>query len=493
MHDAFFSDILANPEDDTPRLVYADWLDENGDVDRAEFIRAQIAAARGEGKRRDRKVFAEQLVEQWQEEWLGEAGEMDGVDQFVFRRGFVSACVISFDELRRGIQATVNRLLGLHPIESVQLFDATLPRLRAFLRCPRVGQLRKFSIFMGDTLGLPLARLLANCPNLQRLRRLELGSLELGAEGLGLLLRGGKFSHLRALNIAGNRLGPDGAALLAGGPLGPLRELWIDDNPLGAEGLAALVGSPTLSELREVHFSQTQASDGGAAAIANSPHLGNLRELDLHSARLTDEGAVALAASPHLLRLRCLTLSGNAIGPTGMDALSCGRLLRRLRELNLVDVPIRPLGLAALLKGGTLGRLETLFLVRNELDGSAGQRLARAKLPALRHLHLTECALGEEGTRALMSAGWLAQLRGLSLDENGLTDEAARLIASQPALGQLRKLYLNSNRLSDDGVIALCESPHLRRLSKAWLHGNPVGRRGKAALRMRFGDTQGLN
>lgn len=34
--------ILANPEADLPRLVYADWLDENGESERAEFIRLQI-------------------------------------------------------------------------------------------------------------------------------------------------------------------------------------------------------------------------------------------------------------------------------------------------------------------------------------------------------------------------------------------------------------------------------------------------------------------
>jgi uncharacterized protein (TIGR02996 family) len=34
--------VLENPDDDLPRLVYADYLDENGDPKRAEFIRAQI-------------------------------------------------------------------------------------------------------------------------------------------------------------------------------------------------------------------------------------------------------------------------------------------------------------------------------------------------------------------------------------------------------------------------------------------------------------------
>ena len=42
----FLEDIVANPDDDTPRLVYADWLDEQGDADSAEFIRVQIERTR---------------------------------------------------------------------------------------------------------------------------------------------------------------------------------------------------------------------------------------------------------------------------------------------------------------------------------------------------------------------------------------------------------------------------------------------------------------
>jgi uncharacterized protein (TIGR02996 family) len=40
--DAFLQDILANPEDDTPRSIYADWLDEQGDP-RGEFLRLAVA------------------------------------------------------------------------------------------------------------------------------------------------------------------------------------------------------------------------------------------------------------------------------------------------------------------------------------------------------------------------------------------------------------------------------------------------------------------
>ncbi len=42
----FLEDITEHPDDDTPRLVYADWLDDHGQPERAEFIRVQCELAR---------------------------------------------------------------------------------------------------------------------------------------------------------------------------------------------------------------------------------------------------------------------------------------------------------------------------------------------------------------------------------------------------------------------------------------------------------------
>jgi uncharacterized protein (TIGR02996 family) len=47
--------IRAQPDEDTPRLMYADWLQEHGQPERAEFIRLQVKSETGctaEGGRR---------------------------------------------------------------------------------------------------------------------------------------------------------------------------------------------------------------------------------------------------------------------------------------------------------------------------------------------------------------------------------------------------------------------------------------------------------
>jgi uncharacterized protein (TIGR02996 family) len=40
-----FREIWSSPEDDAPRLVYADWLEDHGDAERAELIRVQCRLA----------------------------------------------------------------------------------------------------------------------------------------------------------------------------------------------------------------------------------------------------------------------------------------------------------------------------------------------------------------------------------------------------------------------------------------------------------------
>ena len=44
--DALYRAICAQPDEDTPRLAFADLLDEEGEPDRARFVRTQVELAR---------------------------------------------------------------------------------------------------------------------------------------------------------------------------------------------------------------------------------------------------------------------------------------------------------------------------------------------------------------------------------------------------------------------------------------------------------------
>ena len=70
--EAFVSAVAANPADDLPRLVFADWLDENGDSERAEFVRTQIrwhhATDAAEKKHLNRRAAS--LFRDYWQRWL---------------------------------------------------------------------------------------------------------------------------------------------------------------------------------------------------------------------------------------------------------------------------------------------------------------------------------------------------------------------------------------------------------------------------------------
>ncbi len=74
-HDeAFLRDVIEAPDDDGPRLIYADWLEDEGRTERAELIRAQCELARiaAEGPRRtELEATARALLAEHGREWAG--------------------------------------------------------------------------------------------------------------------------------------------------------------------------------------------------------------------------------------------------------------------------------------------------------------------------------------------------------------------------------------------------------------------------------------
>lgn len=152
---AFLKAIIESPDDDTPRLVAADWLDEHGEAERAEFIRVQCELAkRGDSNRCTLSVaegweprdghpsLAQQkfddetralrrrereLLARHNEEWLwGSVPRQrgsDGEDEFrpnflrTWRRGFVESITCSWEDWLKHADA----LRAAQPIQRVQL------------------------------------------------------------------------------------------------------------------------------------------------------------------------------------------------------------------------------------------------------------------------------------------------------------------------------------------------------------------------------------
>jgi uncharacterized protein (TIGR02996 family) len=114
--DAFLQAIIEAPHDDTPRLIFADWLDEHGEADRAELVRLQCRLAKmanSDAELQGREAELLKRADAWMESISFDRGRV------TFRRGFVEAVTCSCFTLH-----TLGDAFALHPIVEVKLDEA---------------------------------------------------------------------------------------------------------------------------------------------------------------------------------------------------------------------------------------------------------------------------------------------------------------------------------------------------------------------------------
>lgn len=240
---ALLEEILARPEDDVPRLVYADWLDEHGgpaDQARAEFIRLQIALASLPPAAEQRPLLEAQerrLRKRFERQWLGPLREQ--VQAWGFTRGFVAhlaidaACLLTMHD-------TIART---HPVVSLRL------------------------TFVRDR--LLLARL-ANLPFLDRVSALDLSNNYLDRNAVAALL---DSAYLRGLHTLG-----------------------FNDNPYGYDAVSAVARSPELTGLSVLEMRRNNLTDATGMVLADSPYLTGLTRLDLRGNSIGEPGRSQLRA-----------------------------------------------------------------------------------------------------------------------------------------------------------------------------------------------------
>lgn len=78
----------SEPDDDLRRLVFADWLEENGDPDWAEFIRLEVGLSRGAEHDPETADRVSAMLKKHRTRWIGPLGNVK--PKFRHRIGFVS-------------------------------------------------------------------------------------------------------------------------------------------------------------------------------------------------------------------------------------------------------------------------------------------------------------------------------------------------------------------------------------------------------------------
>jgi uncharacterized protein (TIGR02996 family) len=441
-HDeAFVQAILEEPDDDTHRLIYSDWLEERGDP-RGEFIRTQVQLARMAADDPLRPEFESrewELLRQHRKEWLGPLARASC--QCIFQRGFA-------ERLR---------------------FDT--PAVEDFLAiAPALGQLPtlRHLTFPCRRLDAASAQLLADSPALGQFRTLELPGV-INPDALRVLLHSPHLIRLTSLGLIGG-------------------------NYWGEQGMRVLLDSPVLPQLVSLDLSGVSnwppfhVTDDAVSALAASPLVARLASLDLKKNLLGPAAALALASSPHLTQLTRLNLSGNRIGDEGARALAGARHLAWLTELHLRNNNIKAGGARALVASPLPARLRFLDLRETKpLEDAGVVLLVCSGAPSLQtRLDLREQHIGPEGARALAESPHVSQVTWLDLSDNPVEDAGARALAASPYLGQLTHLHLEHARITDAGAEALASSQRLSALEHLNLEGNLIGPAGTQALAERF-------
>ncbi len=394
---AFLRMIAAAPDDDAPRLVYADWLEEHGDP-RGAFIRVQCALAAlpdDDPRRPDLEQAERRLLAGHAAAWTHEFAARVGGWQF--RRGFVEEITLSAEDFLEHAPD----LLRAGTVRTVHLHDCR-DALHKLTRLPTLG----------------------------RVAGLDLCGNRLGDDGAGRLLRSGHLRHAQALDLSFNGLSDAAVqALLDAGPWPRLRSLGL----CGNEGITGRA----------------------AAAIAQSGALPALEQLDLGDNRLDATAVWRLSNSRTLPRLSALHLAGNPFGDAGVRALARGpllpRMLRHAPALDLGRTDTGPAGVQALLAGGRLRPVRILRLDGNRLGDAGLTALALADLPNLRELYVGDNGITDDGALALAGAPLLNRLTRLDLSCNRLSPAGKVELMSSPYRHWRTVFDTEGNRPSDSG------------------------------------------
>ncbi|MEN0061092.1 MAG: TIGR02996 domain-containing protein [Myxococcota bacterium] len=453
--------IRTHPGDDHARLVYADWLDDQGDSDRAAFIRIQIARHQLEDDAPEQvtlELQARALQERREAKWREALPDLDAnVTWGEFDRGFVRRIGLGNAELwhdigRKALDATLVTGVTL-PWPRM----GTIPTLHAD---PRIDELT----VMGTVIDDREVRWLANSPLLASVRRLTLTASDLRTEHLRILLGSPHLDRLDALCLPWNLL--DDAAI----------DVLVERD---LQGLVELdLSTYTFSDF------QSQGRDTptmGAAAmerLAAWPGLACLKRLVLNGIQMERPGLRAIVQSPHVRALEHLGIFGISdwiVGagedPTPLVPLRDASPALRLRSLEVgdfdsIETPEQDNGLA---NSPALRQLRTLQIA---VIRSAITFRVLPFLSTLRRLNLDRVVMTTETW-----SQWIPSFEQLhSLQVNAYfswarSSDLLSLLAEGPPIPTLRRFALCDSQLDSQSLLRFGESHTLPALEALWVSG----------------------
>jgi uncharacterized protein (TIGR02996 family) len=336
--EALLRAICAHPDDDTPRLVYADWLDENSQPERAEFIRVQVAHARAffpGGITAKPSAREKSLLKQHASAWFKPPAGWMLDRHYLVWRGFPYAVLCTYEAYRDHQDVFVRwPITRLRP--SLDM-DNTEQACR-FAEVSLPANVRELDLYY-SSVGSEALRILLAAPALDGVVWLNIGCCFFGGkEGAMFLAQNPHLPNLRHLDLIGNRITTGGLrALIESEYCGSVESLNLSGNSVTATDVAAFLHSHHWRRLTDLCLWNTDFGDEMVGQLAACSDLARLTALNLNSNNITDDGVRALAASPSVRNLRALSLATNKLTPACAEALIGSPYLRDLKYLRLSD------------------------------------------------------------------------------------------------------------------------------------------------------------
>jgi uncharacterized protein (TIGR02996 family) len=328
---AFFRAIEANPDDDTPRLVIADWLDENAASDadhaRAEFIRVQCERARETAAERREELEAreKQILDERGPTWSKSLPA--GLYWTTYTRGFLDPVYIG-----PVFPRVAEQLAQMMPIHHLRLFKARVV-MAAIAACPQLALVRHLTMVSNVLRNADMTALAAS-PHLSNLQCLDMSENKIGIRGATDLATAHAPS-LRILRLAGNPIKDRGLLAISQADWPALEHLDVTNCQLTRTGVIGLAESPLAPRLTSLQLSgNAEVSTDAWLALARAP-LERLQRLDLSNATVTDDVIGALAANPAVVGLHTLHLGAAIITDRAARTILENPRFRNLRRLRI--------------------------------------------------------------------------------------------------------------------------------------------------------------
>ncbi len=249
-HQQFFDLIRQNPDDDAPRLIYADWLDDRGDP-RGEFIRVQCELAkipsREVAKRHPLESREQLLLKHFQAEWTQSLAKFSARN-LQFHRGFLKSAELFFKRPRHADSCQLSeqwkQVIAQEPgvSEMGLLVSWAWNEIAHLEHAPQLKSLR----IANQGLSRREVSVLMRWPVMRGLAKLNLSHNNLRS-GVECVVRTPSLQSLTHLDLSFNAIGNRGAkALVSSHFLNGIEKLNLRGNSFGVEGkrnLRAVFGS----------------------------------------------------------------------------------------------------------------------------------------------------------------------------------------------------------------------------------------------------------